>query len=145
MRFTFFLYYIDVIQCAHHTHSTSWCGLATRQVLDSDMWPVATRLYRFVATFPRKSQVFGHVLPSGALCWWLAVLPAQEKALVCRLFNYPSDHRSAERIRLGGQGEGTLLTRPSQGQERSVDRNARLSHGHIEPEITDVDLCTREY
>lgn len=32
-----------------------------------------------------------------------------------------------------------------QGQRSSVDRNARLSHGHIEPEITGVDRCTREY
>lgn len=42
---------------------------------------------------------------------------------------------------LGGSDEEAR----GKGQEYSVDRNNRLSHGHIEPEVTSVDLCTKEY
>lgn len=92
-----------------------------------------------------ESQVIGHVLPSGALCWWLAVLPAR------LIIPHPiTDHRSPITGALRGSEEpaggrgGTLLT-PQQGQARSVDRNARLSHGHIDPEVSGVDLCSRDY
>lgn len=91
---------IDVILCLFCTHSTSQFALTTLQVLDSPRRSVATMVHRFVSG---KSQEVGHVLPSSALCWWLAMLPAQEKAwdqsLQVLAHYSPPDHRRAGRIR----------------------------------------------